>query len=54
MNDKIEAVVLAGGRGTRLAPLTDHVPKPLVQIRNIPILRYVLEHLKLHGVTNEN
>lgn len=52
MSDKIQAVLLAGGRGTRLAPLTDHLPKPLVPIRGKAIILYVLEHLKNAGITN--
>lgn len=52
MSNKIQAIVLAGGRGTRLAPLTDNLPKPLVEVRGEPIVLYVLEHLKSHGITN--
>lgn len=50
--NKIQAIVLAGGRGTRLAPLTDDKPKPLVEILNKPIVEYVLDHLKRHDITN--
>ena len=52
MTQKIQAIILAGGKGTRLAPLTDHVPKPLVEIRGQAIISYVLNHLKAHGITN--
>lgn len=52
MNDKIQAILLAGGKGTRLAPLTDHCPKPMVPIHGRPMIEYVLDHLKLHGITN--
>ncbi len=52
MQNKIQAIVLAGGKGTRLAPLTDNLPKPLVQIRDKAIILYVLEHLKKFGITN--
>lgn len=47
----IEAILLAGGRGTRLAPLTDAMPKPLVPIHGKPMMQYVLEHLRRAGVT---
>jgi len=48
----IQAILLAGGKGTRLAPLTDNLPKPLVQIHGKPMMQYVLEHLKSAGITN--
>lgn len=50
--DRIQAIILAGGKGTRLSPLTDNVPKPLVPILGKHMIRYVLEHLQRHGVTN--
>lgn len=48
----IQAILLAGGKGTRLAPLTDNLPKPLVPIHGRPMILYVLEHLKRAGITN--
>ena len=45
------AVILAGGKGTRLMPLTATIPKPLVPIGNIPILEIVLIQLKHFGFT---
>ncbi len=47
----IQAIVLAGGKGTRLAPLTDTKPKSLVPILGKPITQYVVDHLKSHGIT---
>lgn len=44
------AMVLCAGRGTRLAPLTDTVPKPLVPVCGVPILDRTLEHLVRAGV----
>ncbi len=52
MKEKIQAIVLAGGKGTRLSPLTDNLPKPLVPIAGRPMMSYVLEHLKSAGITN--
>lgn len=43
------AVVLAGGRGTRLRPYTTLLPKPLVPIGELPILEYVLKSLRRSG-----
>lgn len=44
-------MVLAAGRGERMAPLTDALPKPLLPIANRPVMGYVLEHLARHGFT---
>lgn len=44
-----QAVVLAGGRGTRLAPFTTVLPKPLLPIGDEPILDVVLRQLSWHG-----
>jgi D-glycero-alpha-D-manno-heptose 1-phosphate guanylyltransferase len=46
----LEAIILAGGRGTRLKELTEQTPKPLVLVKGRPFLDYVLEHLSKHGV----
>ena len=53
-NNKIilpSVVVLAGGLGTRLKPLTEHVPKPLVEVCGKPFLFYLLQYLKLQQFT---
>lgn len=42
----MDAIILAGGRGKRLKPLTDYVPKPLVPINNIPIIDWQIKYLK--------
>ncbi len=44
------AVVLAGGKGTRLRPLTLTMPKPLVPIGNVPILDHILTLLRINGL----
>jgi len=46
------AVVLAGGRGTRLAPYTSVLPKPLMPIGDRSILELVLEQLRACGITS--
>lgn len=47
----MKAVLLAAGRGTRLAPLTDSVPKILVPLAGRPLLEHQLEYLARNGVT---
>jgi dTDP-glucose pyrophosphorylase/CBS domain-containing protein len=44
------AVVMAGGRGTRLAPLTDTLPKPMIPVAGRPILERIVLHLAGFGV----
>jgi len=44
------AVIMAGGRGTRLAPLTDSLPKPMVSVAGRPLLERLVLHLVGHGV----
>ena len=46
----MKAIILAGGRGNRLRPITDYVPKPLVPIKNIPIIEWQIKYLKKYGV----
>ena len=41
----MKAVILAAGRGTRLRPLTDDLPKPMVSLRGVPLLEYTLSIL---------
>lgn len=52
LHDEFEAIVLAGGRGSRLSPLTDSCPKPLLKIWSRPILEYLIDEVKLSGVNN--
>jgi len=46
----MKAIILAGGRGKRLKPVTDYVPKPLVPINNIPIIEWQIKYLKKFDV----
>ena len=48
----MRAVILAGGRGTRLRPFTASFPKPLMPIREYPVLEILLRQLRSHGVTD--
>lgn len=47
-----QAVILAGGLGTRLRPLTFTTPKPMILIHNKPFLSYIIELLKRNGITH--
>lgn len=44
-----KVVLMAGGLGTRLRPLTEHTPKPMLPIGGKPILELIIEHFKKHG-----
>ncbi|HSK95094.1 MAG TPA: NDP-sugar synthase [Euzebyales bacterium] len=46
----VQAVILAGGQGTRLRPVTVNLPKPLVPIANRPLIEHQLRHLAARGV----
>jgi len=46
----VRAVVLVGGRGTRLQPLTDTIPKQLLPVAETPMIERVVAHLVAHGV----
>lgn len=46
----VQAVILAGGRGTRLAPLTDALPKPMVHFHGRPFLEYLIALLRGQGI----
>ncbi len=46
----VDAVIMAGGRGERLRPLTDTVPKPLLKVGDKPILEHNLNRLRLFGI----
>ena len=46
----MQALILAGGEGTRLRPLTSTVPKPVVQLVDRPFISYMIEWLRGHGV----
>jgi mannose-1-phosphate guanylyltransferase len=46
----VQAIVLVGGEGTRLRPLTDNVPKPAITLVDRPFLAYMVEWLGSHGV----
>ncbi len=46
----MKAIVLAGGRGKRLRPITDKIPKPLILINNKPLIERTIKYLKKYGI----
>jgi dTDP-glucose pyrophosphorylase/CBS domain-containing protein len=46
----IDAVVMAGGFGSRLRPLTERLPKPMLQVGDRPLLQHILERLERSGI----
>ncbi|HOO22979.1 MAG TPA: nucleotidyltransferase family protein [Clostridia bacterium] len=47
----MKAVIMSGGKGTRLYPLTRDIPKPMVKIIDKPVLEHIILHLKKHNIT---
>ena len=48
----MKGVIMAGGFGTRLKPLTINRPKPMVPVANRPMMEHIIELLKRHGITD--
>ncbi len=49
INRDLDILLLCGGKGERLNPLTNKVPKPLIPVKGIPILTYLISYLELCG-----
>lgn len=47
---EIRAIIMAGGEGSRLRPMTMHLPKPLAPLMGKPVMGYALDLLKKHGI----
>ena len=52
MTDRLQAVVMAGGEGSRLRPLTSNMPKPMLPVANRPLMEHIVMLLKSHGITD--
>jgi len=48
----IDAVIMAGGRGEKLRPLTDKIPKPMLKVGDKPIIEHNIDNLMRHGIDN--
>ncbi|MBC2579471.1 sugar phosphate nucleotidyltransferase [Clostridium sp. DJ247] len=48
----MKAIIMAGGEGTRLRPLTCNIPKPMMPIMDKPVMEYAVELLKENGITD--
>lgn len=48
----LDCVIMAGGRGKRLSPLTDKIPKPMLQLGGVPIIERNILLLKSYGIVN--
>ncbi len=49
--ERIKAVILVGGQGTRLRPITDKIPKPLITVHGKPIINYLIDLLSKAGIS---
>ena len=50
----LQAVIMAGGRGSRLFPLTEHVPKPMLPVGEQPLLEIIIKQLRNSGINRVN
>lgn len=50
MGKIITAIILAGGKGERLRPITNNIPKPMVCINNKPVLEYIINQFKKNNI----
>ncbi|MET0390420.1 MAG: sugar phosphate nucleotidyltransferase, partial [Polyangiales bacterium] len=48
--DDLRAMLITAGLGTRLSPLTDHLPKPAVPVANRPVAWFALDHVRRVGI----
>ena len=51
-SERLYALTIVGGKGERLKPLTNHIPKPMVKINGIPIIEHQVNWMKSQGITD--
>jgi mannose-1-phosphate guanylyltransferase len=51
LEDLMKAMILAAGKGTRVRPITYVLPKPMIPLVRKPVMEFLIEHLKAHGVS---
>jgi len=47
----MKAVILAGGKGTRITELTENIPKPLIEVHGRPLIWWIMKHLSSYNIT---
>ena len=47
----MKAMILGAGKGTRVQPITNVIPKPMIPLVRKPVMEFLVEHLRMHGVT---
>ena len=52
IKDSLSVIILCGGEGQRLRPLTEKVPKPLIKIKNKAIIEYIINHFYKYKIKN--
>ncbi|MBU4547288.1 MAG: NTP transferase domain-containing protein, partial [Euryarchaeota archaeon] len=45
----MKTIIMAGGKGSRILPLTSIRPKPMIPVANRPLIHYIIEKLSIHG-----
>ena len=48
----MKAVIMAGGKGTRISSVASDIPKPMIKIEGKPVLEHEIECLRIQGFTN--
>ena len=52
IKNNLSVMILCGGRGERLKPITNNLPKPLIKIKKREILSHIIDHIKSYNLKN--